>query len=131
MATTDIRKEIMKILEEDQKTAGEITRKVLAETGREASKKLRNVSKQMFKPTGRYDNDYNKGWASKSDKGRLTFTSVIYGKSGTYQLAHLLENGHAKRGGGRVEGKAHIKPVEEWATETAYQRVMQELTGKV
>jgi len=54
---------------------------------------------------------YRKGWTYKVETRRLYSTGVIYNR--TPGLPHLLENGHAKRGGGRVDGQVHIKPVEE------------------
>ena len=64
------------------------------------------------------------GWTYKIEKGRLTHGSIVYGKTGTYQLAHLLEYGHAKRGGGRTNAYSHIKPVEEWAIDEVIDRTI-------
>lgn len=51
---------------------------------------------------------YAKGWKATRE-GR---TWIIHNAT-RYQIAHLLEKGHAKRGGGRVPGTVHIAPVEE------------------
>ena len=74
---------------------------------------------------------YYKGWTSKMDNRRfgLTVGAVVYGKDGTYQLAHLLEHGHAKRSGGRVDPKEHIAPVEDWAVKEVFDRMVDKLEG--
>lgn len=56
---------------------------------------------------------YAKSWAVKKEKETSDSLQLIVHSKNRYQLAHLLEHGHAKRGGGRVAGKAHIAPAEE------------------
>lgn len=56
---------------------------------------------------------YAKSWKTKNTKETSTELQVTVYSPTRYMLAHLLENGHAKRGGGRVKAIPHIKPAEE------------------
>ena len=50
---------------------------------------------------------------------------IIYGKSKTYPLAHLLEYGHLTRNGKRrTKAIVHIAPVEEWAVKESTEKVI-------
>ena len=56
---------------------------------------------------------YKKSWATKTQsQGTYSISMVVYSKN-RYQLAHLLEKGHALRNGGRVAAQPHIAPAEE------------------
>lgn len=97
---------------------------VIPKVAKEAAAKLRKTS-----PKRQGGGDYAKGWAYEAEKGRLRSVAKVYGKYGTYQLAHLLERPHAKRGGGRTNPIVHIEPVEQWAMNEAYDRIMDKLEG--
>lgn len=101
--------------------------KVTTEVARESVKKLKAASP---KESGKYA----RGWTYKLDKGRMTHGATIYGKSGTYQLAHLLEFGHVSRNGthrdyGTVKAVPHIKTVEEWAVGEVVDRTIERLSS--
>lgn len=56
---------------------------------------------------------YQKSWAVKKQKESSNALEVVVHSRDRYQLTHLLEKGHTKRGGGRVRAIPHIAPAEE------------------
>lgn len=71
------------------------------ELTKDAVDELRNSSL-----TPRLTGDYAKGWKQSKVKGNW----VAHNET-DYQLTHLLEEGHAKVGGGRVPAYPHIEPI--------------------
>lgn len=80
------------------------TKKVIKKAGREAVQKLKQNSP-------RDSGDYAKSWKVSTNETSHTIHVTVYAETPHYRLTHLLENGHAKRGGGRVAAIKHIEPV--------------------
>lgn len=60
---------------------------------------------------------YAKSWRTKTTKESANALEITVYSPSRYMLAHLLENGHAKRGGGRVRAIPHIAPAEQHGAE--------------
>lgn len=103
--------ELNKILDEYagdiESNLDEITKKV----GKKGALALKNESLAAFPDSKKHKKRYGSTWTSRAEKQRLYTTVTIYNSQPG--LPHLLEYGHASRNGGRVEGKAHISPIEE------------------
>ena len=66
---------------------------------------------------------YKKGWTSQVAYENQEDIRVVVRNKTDYQLTHLLENGHAKVNGGRVEGHPHIGPAEQNAEKKLLKKV--------
>lgn len=93
--------EIAQALQEYTTEVEEGLEEAKEKAAKDGAKTLKSTSP---KKTGRYA----KGWRATKDGDAW----VIHNAT-RYQIAHLLEKGHAKKGGGRVSGTPHIAPVEE------------------
>ena len=72
---------------------------------------------------------YKKSWAVKTVRETANSLEMTVHSKNRYQLAHLLEYGHAKRGGGRVSGKPHIAPAEQMGIEQLENDIKKTLGG--
>lgn len=101
--------------------ADDVIIEAVDKTASKTKSTLRRISPKL---TG----DYRKGWRIgfiTRKKGR--YAKEVYNKT-DYQLTHLLEKGHAKTGGGRVNAIVHIAPVEQDASDQIVQLLKEALT---
>lgn len=98
--------EIMKGLTEYADLADTEMKKAVRKTATTVKKE---ISANSPKKTG----TYAKSWTAKKTKENSHSLEMTVHSKNRYRLAHLLEKGHAKRGGGRVSGRPHIAPAEE------------------
>lgn len=110
---------IQKILNEYGEDVSNGTRDAVRAVAQKGATAVRANARATFGGSGRYAS----GWTYQSEYSRMKSTAVIYNK--TPGLPHLLENGHAKRGGGRVMGRVHIAPVETEIEETLTKAIEQ------
>lgn len=113
---------VMDGLKEYADLATEDLKKAVRKAGTSVKK---DIQENAPKDTG----TYAKSWAVKKIKESSNSLELVVHSRNRYQLSHLLEFGHAKRGGGRVSGKAHIAPAEERAVETLEQEIEKALRG--
>lgn len=111
------------ILEEYGDEVAENLDEITREVGKKGAKALRSSSKGSFGGSGKYA----RGWTYEVEESRLGTTVTLYNR--TPGLPHLLENGHAKRGGGRVPGRSHIAPVEAELIESYEKEVASKIDG--
>lgn len=88
-----------------------------SEVKRAVRKSAKTVKEQIEACAPTRTGHYKSSWvATKQEESSQSLQMVVHSKD-RYQLAHLLENGHAKRGGGRVAGRPHIAPAEQMGEE--------------
>ena len=97
---------ISKCLDEYKDLAADELKKAIKNAGK-------SVREDIKANAPRKHGRYKESWKTKTlSESSSSLSIVVYSKD-RYMLAHLLEKGHAKRGGGRVDGRPHIRPAEE------------------
>ena len=96
--------------------SNEVMKQSVAEVSRSVKKDIQSGAPAR---TGKY----KKSWtAKKMQEDANSLTMVVHSRD-RYQIAHLLEHGHAGRNGDRVAAIPHIAPAE--------QRGAEELVSKI
>lgn len=83
----------------------------------------KEVKKEISANAPKRTGAYKKSWAVKKTKETSNSLTMTVHSKNRYQIAHLLEHGHAKRGGGRVAAIPHIAPAEEHGATLLQQKI--------
>ena len=105
--------------------------KVDADVKKAVRKTANSVRSELVQTSPKETGDYAKSWKSSltEETGHSMHITVYAGK---YQIAHLLENGHALRRGGRTIGKGYVSPEQHIKTAEEHgEQLLTELIEKV
>lgn len=119
VSISNFSKEIEDILTKYGEEAQKIVDEEVESVSKEAVKKLK---KESPKETG----EYRKGWKLKKKETRFGIETTVYNSTHGF-LVHLLEHGHAKRGGGRTAAQPHVGPAQDWAEKEILKRLNEKL----
>lgn len=116
----DMADEIMKGLTEYSELADSAMKKAVRKT---ATSVKNEISANAPVKSGRY----KKSWTTKKVRENSHSLEITVHSKDRYQIAHLLEHGHAKRNGGRVAAIPHIAPAEESGADMLESLIKKEL----
>jgi len=106
--------DIDQLAKEIAKGLAEYSQDVVEKVNVSSEKVGKAAVKQLKQTSPKKSGKYAKSWAVKTEPEiGQPHKRIVHVKAPHYRLTHLLEHGHAKKGGGRVEGKPHIRPAEE------------------
>ena len=117
----DLASEVMSELSEYAELADSAMKKAVRKTATAVKKE---ISTNAPKKSGRYKESWT---AKKTKENSHTLEMTVHSKD-RYQIAHLLEHGHAMRGGGLVDAIPHIAPAEEHGEELLTNLIKKELS---
>ena len=117
---SQLAEEVMKGLREYADLATEDLKKDVQEAGKKVKAQIESTAP---KDTGKYA----KSWAVKKTKETSDSIELVVHSKTRYQLTHLLEFGHAKRGGGRVAARPHIAAAEQAGIEELTRAIERDL----
>ncbi len=115
-------KEVMRELEK--------YKNVTTEDVKSAVKKTSDfIKKEIKKSAPKNTGNYSRSWKTKKTRETpRSLSMTVYTPTG-YRISHLLEYGHAKRGGGRVSARVHIKPSEDEGIKRLEKEIKESLRG--
>ena len=127
--------EVNKVLREYSDLATDELKKAIKNAGKTVQSEIRATApvhtgeysgkkKQWRKPGA-----YAKSWTSRVTTESSTGATAIVYSPAHYRLTHLLENGHAKRNGGRTRAFPHIAAAAEKGVEQLERDITRALGG--
>ncbi|WP_449460709.1 HK97 gp10 family phage protein [Streptococcus suis] len=114
-------KAVMDELNRYSKTTNEEVKSAVKEVAKEVKQDIQATAP---KRTGKY----SKSWVVKNEKQSANGLSLVVHSKTKYQLTHLLEFGHAKRGGGRVAARPHIAQAEEKGMKLLEEKIKEKIS---